>query len=76
MKYYLFTEIQPQTVKELIKGLKDSWKNEMDMAYCNVEINHINNVITKLISLLGKPWVFNFFIPDYLSFNRNNRLIL
>ena len=74
------TELEPQTMKELIKGVKDSWKSELYVAYCNAEINHINmthsagfsyryssttttttnNVITKMISHLGKLRVFYF----------------
>ena len=29
LKYYLCTEVQPQIMKELMKGVTDSWKNEL-----------------------------------------------
>ena len=31
LKYYLCTEVQPQKMKELMKGVIDSWKNELDL---------------------------------------------
>ena len=32
LKYYLCTEVKPQKMKELMKGVIDSWKNELDVA--------------------------------------------
>ena len=31
LKYYLCAEVQPQKMKELMKGVIDSWKNELDV---------------------------------------------
>ena len=49
LKYYLCTEVQPQIMKELMKGVTDSWKNELDLAYFNAKINHIFYCLITLI---------------------------
>ena len=45
LKYYLCTEVQPQKMK----GVIDSWKNELDVAYFNAKINHIFYCLKTLI---------------------------
>ena len=54
LKYFLCTEIQPQNLKELVNGVKFFWKTKVNVSYCNSKINHLEKVITKVISVTGR----------------------
>ena len=50
----LCTDIHPQTLKELADGVILFWKTKVDAAYCIKKIDHLQKVITKVISVTGK----------------------
>ena len=59
LKYFLCTVIHPHTLEELIYGVKFFWKKNVDVAYCNKKIDHIEKVINKMIFLTRKATVFS-----------------
>ena len=49
----LCTDIHPQNLKELVDGVILFWKTKVDAAYCIKKIDHLQKVITKVISVTG-----------------------
>ena len=58
LKYFLCTEVQPQNEMDLINGVKKIWQDKVDFEYCNKKIDHLNKVLTKMISLTGRATGF------------------
>ena len=52
--FVLCTDIHPQNLKELVDGVILFWKTKVDAAYCIKKIDHLQKVITKVISVTGK----------------------
>ena len=54
MKVYLSTECKPNTMEELIAGIKLFWRTVVTVEYCNSKIDHVlNKVINEIINLRG-----------------------
>ena len=58
LKYFLCIEVQPQNEMDLINGVKKFWQDKVDFEYCNKKIDHLNKVLTKMISLTGRATGF------------------
>ena len=54
LKFFLCADIHPKTLKELADGVILFWKTKVDAAYCIKKIDHLQKVITKVISVTGK----------------------
>jgi hypothetical protein len=54
LKNYLVNEAQPNTVNDLVEGIKRFWNTIVTIEYCNSKINHLNKVIQRVISLNGR----------------------
>ena len=55
LKVYLSTECKPNTIAELIAGIKLFWRTVVTVDYCNSKINHVKNkVIYHAIRVQGK----------------------
>jgi hypothetical protein len=52
------TDIQPQNLKELVEGVKLSWRTQVNIAYYNKNINHLKKVLTKVINVTGRATGF------------------
>ena len=54
LKKNLLQGIHPQTLKELADGVMLFWKTKFDAAYCIKKIDHLQKVVSKVISVTGK----------------------
>jgi transposase len=53
MKDYLAKEIKPRNILQLVTGIKQFWRNKVNVSYCNKKIDHVANKVLKTIIAHG-----------------------
>lgn len=54
MKYFIKTEVKPNSIHELIEGVMFFWNNKVTINYCQSKIGHLQRVLKEIIRVTGK----------------------